>query len=220
MNRITKFAAGLGLALALVLAPTSASAQIAILPKAGSAGFGGDIALGLSDRLSVRGGIGFVPIVLEDIEIDGNTYSADFPDYFATAGIDFKLAGPLRLIGGFMLRSGDFEFDANVDGDIEFNGQTFTESGTFTGTWENSSLAPFAGIGLGSTVGSGFGIFVDAGVVFAGDPEVTGELGGNLAAVVPEADFQAELQRINDEIPAYAQYYPFLQVGFRFGFGN
>lgn len=220
MNRMTKFAAGLGLAFALVLAPTSASAQIAILPKVGTGGLGADVAIGLTDRIAVRGGVGFVPVELNDLDIDGSNYSATFPDYFATAGIDLKVAGPLRLIGGVMLRSGDFEFEADVDGEIEFNGTPYNETGTFTGTIENSTLAPFVGLGLGGTVGGGFGVFLDAGVALAGDPEVTGELTGDLANVVPQADFEAELQNFNDDIPSGAQYYPFLQLGFKIGLGN
>jgi len=219
MNRITQLTAGLALALAFVLVPAGVSAQIAILPKIGTGGLGGDVAIGINDRIALRGGVGFVPIDLNDVEIDGNDYSASFPDFFASAGLDLKLAGPLRLIGGVFLRSGDFEFEAEIDGSIEFNDQTFTETGTFTGTVENSSLAPYAGIGLGSTVGSGLGVFMDLGVVFAGDPEVTGELGGALAAAVPDSDFQAELRNINDDIPSGAQYYPFLQIGFRIGVG-
>lgn len=219
MNRLTKFTAGLGLAAALLLAPAGASAQIAILPKVGTGGLGADLTLGLSDRVGLRAGLGFAPFEVDGIEIDGNSYSGSFPDYFAIAGLDLKVIGPLRLIGGVMIRSGDFEFEAEIDGEFEFNDQIYTESGTFTGVWENSAVAPYAGIGFFDTFGSGVGFYIDTGVVFAGDPEVTGELGGNLATVVPPSDFEAELQNINDELPSYAQYYPFLQFGLKIGIG-
>jgi len=86
--------------------------------------------------------------------------------------------------------------------------------------WENSTTAPFLALGLGGTVGGGFGLFLDAGVAFTGDPSVTGELTGALDAAVPDSEFQAELDDINDEIPSWAQYWPFLQFGFKIGLGN
>jgi len=114
MHRITKFAASLGLALALVFAPTSASAQIAILPKIGSTGVGGDVTLGLTDRLAIRGGLGFFPIELDDLEIDDNSFEGRLPDFMATVGVDLSLAGPLRLSGGLLYRSGDIDLFREV----------------------------------------------------------------------------------------------------------
>lgn len=220
MNRMTKFAAGLGLAFALALTPTSASAQIAILPKIGSGGLGGDVAIGLTDRLAIRGGIGFIPVELEDIELEDNEFDFSFPDFLATVGVDLKVAGPLRIMGGFLYRSGDYEYSTEVEGSIEINDVEYFETGVFSGQIENSDLAPFLGIGLGGTTGSGFGLFLDAGVAFTGAPEVTGELSGNLAAVVPAAELEAELQAINDDVPSYTEYYPFVQIGFKIGLGN
>lgn len=221
MSRALKYLATLGVAFALVALPSMASAQIAILPKIGSGGLGGDVAIGLSDRLSVRGGIGFIPLEFDDVEIDDISYNLATPDFFATAGVDLKVAGPLRLMGGLLFRSGSFEYEAENTGSIEIGDETYTESGRIFGEWENNTTAPFVGIGLGGTTGSGFGLFLDAGVAFTGDPEVTADVDGALAGVPGiDAEVERERQRINDDIPSYAQYWPFLQVGFRIGLGN
>jgi hypothetical protein len=211
----------LGLALALFLAPSAASAQIAVLPKIGTGGIGGDVAIGLTDRLAVRGGIGFIPVEFDDVEVDDIPFSLSTPDFFATAGVDFKVAGPLRLMGGLLFRSGDFEYEAENTGDFQIGDETFDQTGRIFGAWENNTTAPFVGIGLGGTTGGGFGVFLDAGVAFTGDPEVTIDVDGELAnAPGIQAEIERERQDINDDIPSYAQYWPFLQVGFRIGLGN
>ncbi|MDT8367754.1 MAG: hypothetical protein RQ745_01000 [Longimicrobiales bacterium] len=220
MHRLPNPACFLGLAFALLLAPIAASAQIALLPKVGSTGLGGDIAIALTDRVSVRGGIGTIPIEFEGVEIDGLKYDITTPDLFTTVGLDLRVAGPLRLIGGLLFRSGDFEYETFSTGTIEIGNQTFTETGRLFGKWKNNTTSPYVGIGLGSTTGSGLGLFLDAGVAFTGDPEITAEVDGNLANVPGVlAEVERERQNINDDIPGYAEYWPFVQIGFRLGIG-
>jgi len=222
MHRLLRYAAGFGLALALLLAPMDASAQISIAPKIGSTGLGGDVAVGLTDRLAVRGGLGYFPIEFDDLEVEDNTFEGRVPEFMATAGLDLKLVGPLRVSGGLLYRSGDFELfrDVGPGNPIVIDDESFDDEGTITVAWENSTTAPFLALGLGSTVGSGVGVYLDLGVAFTGDPEVTGELTGALDAAVSESEFQAELDAINDDIPGYAEYWPFLQFGIRIGIGN
>jgi len=213
-------------ALALVVAgltlPEAAAAQaIGIAPKVGTAGAGADIGVGLGGRLSFRGGIGFIPIEIEDVELDDQDFTLTTPDFFATLGADFKVIGPLRLMGGVLIRSGDFEYSTDVEGSIEIGNQVFTVPGRLFGKWENDSVAPFVGIGLGTIASTGFGIFLDAGVAFTGDPEVTAEVSGTLAEQPGiQAEVERERQRINDDIPDYAQYWPFVQIGFKIGLGR
>lgn len=221
MHRFTKLALSVGLALAPLLCPVAASAQIAVLGKIGSGGLGGDVAIPLTDRLGVRGGIGFIPLEFEDVEIDDLEYDITTPDFFATVGLDLKVAGPLRVMGGLLFRSGDFEYETFSTGSIEVGDRTFTETGRLFGEWENNTTSPFVGIGLGSTVGSGLGFFLDVGVAFTGDPEITAIVDGNLANVPGvQAEVERERQRINDDIPGYAEYWPFIQLGLRIGLGT
>ncbi len=221
MRTVSALLGCLGLAAALVLAPTDAAAQgISIAPKVGSGGLGADLALALNDRLAVRGGVGFIPIEFEDIDLDGNDFDLTTPDFFATAGLDLKVAGPLRLIGGLLFRSGDFEYSATITETVTIGDEEFDDDGTLFGRWENSSTAPFVGIGLGHVAGGSFGIFLDAGVAFTGDPTVTLDVSGGLDRPEVRAELEKERQRIQDDIPEYAKYWPFIQIGFKIGFGN
>ncbi|HKK94399.1 MAG TPA: hypothetical protein VJ925_13275 [Longimicrobiales bacterium] len=209
------------LALVLLLAPMRVSAQIAVLPRIGSAGIGGDVSLALTDRLGLRAGIGFVPVEIEDVEIDDLSYDLTTPDFFATAGLDLTVVGPLRVMGGLLFRSGDFEYETTNTGTITIGDVQYTESGRLFGEWQNSSTAPFLGVGLGGVTGGGFGLFLDAGVAFTGEPEITASVEGDLAGVPGvQAEVEKERQRINDDIPGYAELWPFLQLGVKIGIGN
>lgn len=212
----------LSLAAVLVLAPLPLAAQaIGIAPKIGSAGLGADVALALGGRLSLRGGLGFIPIEIDDVELDGEDFTLTMPDLFATIGADLKVIGPLRLMGGLLIRSGDFEYETDVDGSLEIGDVVYTVPGRLFGKWKNDAVAPFIGIGLGTIASTGFGIFLDAGVAFTGDPEVTAEVSGALADQPGvQAEVERERQRINDDIPDYAQYWPFVQIGFKIGLGR
>jgi hypothetical protein len=223
MSGLRPFAATIPLALILLVAPARASAQVAILPKIGSGGLGADVAIALTDRLGVRGGLGFIPLEFEDVEIDDLEYTLTMPDFFATAGVDLTIAGPLRLSGGILFRSGEFEYEAVFENeDVEIGNETYTDvSGRLFGEWQSSTTSPFVAIGLGGTTGGGFGLFLDAGVAFSGDPEITAAVDGEIAGFPGiQAEVERERQRINDDIPEYAEFWPFLQLGVKIGLGN
>jgi hypothetical protein len=223
MSRCRALATAVPLALALLVAPTRASAQIAILPKIGFAGLGGDVAVALTDRLGVRGGLGFIPFEFEDVEIDDLDYTLTMPDFFATAGVDLMLAGPLRLSGGLLFRSGDFAYESVFDSEtVEIGNETYTDvSGRLFGSWQSRTTSPFIAFGLGGTTGGGIGVFLDLGVAFAGDPEVTAAVDGDIASIPGiQAEVERERQSINDDIPDYAELWPFLQFGVKIGLGN
>lgn len=222
MSRIPAIAATACLALVLLLAPTRASAQVSVMPKIGSTGLGGDAAFALTDRLAVRGGIGWFPIEFDDLEIENNSFEGQPPDFMATVGLDLAVAGPLRLSGGLLYRSGDFELFRAVgpSSPVTIDGTSYDESGTVTVGWETRSTAPFVAVGLGGNPGGGIGLFLDLGVAFTGDPDIGGELTGELDTLVPEARFDAELAAIDADIPSWAEYWPFLQLGVKIGVGN
>lgn len=222
MPRFSALAASVVLALLLTLAPTRAAAQISVMPKIGSTGVGGDAALALTDRLALRGGIGWFPIEFDDLEIENNSFEGTPPDFMATVGLDLTVAGPLRLSGGLLYRSGDFELFRAVgpSNPVSIDGTSYSQSGTVTVGWETQSTAPFVAVGLGGTTGSGLGLFLDLGLAFTGDPDVVGELTGELDAIVPDARFESELAAIDADIPSYAEYWPFLQLGVKIGVGN
>jgi len=222
MTHLPSLATALLVALLFTFAPARASAQISVMPKVGSTGVGADAAIELTDRLAIRGGIGWFPIEFDDLEIESNSFEGRPPDFMATAGLDLTVSGPLRLSGGLLFRSGDFELFRAVgpSSPVTIDGTLYSQSGTVTVGWETSSTAPFVAVGLGGTTGSGLGLFMDLGVAFTGDPDIVGDLTGELDALVPNAAFDAELAAIDADIPSYAEYWPFLQLGIRIGVGN
>lgn len=223
MSRRRVLTASIPLALLLLVAPARASAQVSILPKIGSGGLGGDVAIALTDRLGVRAGLGFVPLEFEDVEIDDLEYTLTTPDFFVTAGVDLTLVGPLRLSGGVLFRSGDFEYESAFENEnVEIGDATYDNvSGRLFGAWESRTTSPFIALGLGGTTGAGVGLFLDVGVAFAGDPEITAAVDGDIASIPDiQVEVERERQNINRDIPKYAELWPFLQLGVKIGLGN
>ena len=229
MRRILQAGA---LALAITVAPTALSAQIGVAVKAGSTGVGGDVALGLGESLVLRGGFGYVPFDLSDISI--GDINADFSlPTFLTAGVDFYPGGGgFRLMGGVLVRSGDYEMSGDVSGSTTIGDQTYTSSGTVTGLITNSKTAPYVGIGFGKHTNSGIGLFIDLGVAFAGDPTVdlsasgpiSNEPGFQSELQKEEAKIQADLRGEGDgnyvDLPFSLKTWPFAQIGLRIGLGG
>ncbi len=223
MSRRRSLLAAIPVALILLVAPARASGQIAILPKIGSGGLGADVSFAFTDRVGLRAGLGFVPLEFDDVEIDDLDYTLTTPDFFATAGADLRLVGPLRLSGGLLFRSGDFEYEAVFENEtVEIGDETYNDvSGRLFGEWQNNTTSPFLALGLGGTTGGGFGLFLDVGVAFSGDPEITADVDGEIAGIPGiDAEVERERQNINDDIPDYAEFWPFLQLGVKIGIGN
>jgi hypothetical protein len=205
----------------LALAPAGIAAQgLSVGAKIGTVGVGGEVALGLTSHLTIRGGIGFMPFEI-DSDIDGIPYTVEPPGTFLTAGVDLKLLGPLRLMGGFLYRSDGISVLADVTGSTEVGDETFTSSGTLAGLVDSSTLSPFVGIGIGHATGSGVGIFLDMAVAFTGDPTLELSATGPISQ---EPGFAAELERersrAEEDLGEYYRYWPILSFGIRFGIGR
>lgn len=209
-------------ALAIFLAPAGASGQtFGVGLKAGTLGLGADAAIGLHDRISLRGGFGIFPftpkLTYSDIE-----YDAELPSPQFTGTADVFLIGGLRLTGGVLVSTPDFVLKSDLTnaGTVDVGGVQFPGSdvGLVSGTVINEDVAPYVGLGFGRIAKRGIGFFVDFAVAFQGEPDVV------LAATGPvkdDPDFQAALraeeQALAEEIKL-AKYYPILSLGLSFGF--
>jgi hypothetical protein len=209
------------LAVMFAFAPAGMAAQgLSVGAKIGTVGVGGEVALGLTPRLTVRGGIGFMPFDIEG-DVDDIAYTVAPPAVFMTAGVDLKVVGPLRLMGGLLYRSEGISLVAEVTGSTEVGDGTFTSSGTLEGLVDSSSLSPFVGIGIGHATGSGVGVFLDVAVAFTGDPTLDLTASGPISQ---EPGFAAELEKERSQaeqnLGEYYQYWPILSFGIRFGIGR
>lgn len=224
-----KLSAGLLLALFALLPAGVAAQGIGVGAKIGTLGYGVDGALGLSDRLTVRAGIAFAPeeLTFADALIDGEgitglDYTLLVPTTTFQAGVDFKLIGPLKLIGGAIYRTENLAFRADVDGDFDLGGQTFNGTGQVTTELVQGDLLPYAGIGIGGLVGSGIGIYLDVAFAYSSDADVVVTASDNLQSIpgIQQA-LQDEADLFLQDAPSLADnLYPVIQLGVRFGLGN
>jgi len=186
----------------------------------GSLGLGGEAAVGVTDRIVLRGGFGvfsFEPTVdVSDLSVE-----LDMPSSYH-AGIDLYLNGSMRLSGGVLLRIDDPKLSGTFTEPQEIGGTEFSpaEIGTLTGVLDAKDQAPYLLIGFGKHIDPGVGLFLDLGVAFVGEPDVRlGAQGGSLS---PDAEplksaLEREAQEIEDDLQGYLKYFPFISLGLRFG---
>lgn len=216
--------------LALVpLVPAQASAQgIGVGAKIGTLGYGVDAGLSLNSKVTLRGGIAFSPEelpfanIIPTDDIGGLDYTLLVPTTTLQAGVDVKLLGPLKIMGGLIYRSEDLRARSDVSGSYQIGNETYTQTGEILATLDQNEILPYAGIGFGTVTGSGIGLYVDLAIAYSGEAEVVMSASDNLESI---PGFTTELQREADQfltdLPSFADnLYPVLQVGLRFGLGN
>ena len=207
-------------ALALIAVPTTTAAQIGIGGRVGTLGLGAEIGLELSQNIVLRGGMGFVPLEL-DQSFSEMDLTATFPSIIS-AGIDlFPGGSSFRISGGVLFRPDDIELQGIPTGSVDIGGTSYSaaELGALTGTIGSSSeIAPFVTIGWGKHTSPGFGLFLDIGAAYLGDPEV------NVVASGPNATDATVISRLNaeeaefeDDLGTYHQFYPILSIGIKIG---
>jgi len=198
-------------------APPVLTAQgLAIGARAGTLGFGGEVAFGLSDVIVLRGGFGVFPLEYEG-EFDGEDYTVTFPESIWSAGIDvYPGGGPIRIMGGVMGRTGDIELSSDVIESREIGGTVYTETGTLKGVLEQSALAPFVGIGFGKHTAGGLSFFLDVGAALAGEADVRLTPEGALAAVPGiQQSLQEEAERVKADTGEWLKIWPIVSIGIK-----
>jgi len=212
----------LQLLLLLALPGSLIGQDFALGARAGTLGFGAEAALGLSDNLVVRGGLGSFFFEF-DGEYDDVDYTLSPPSTTGTLGVDFyPTGGSFRLMAGLMFRSGDFELqsgDLSEAGGIEIGDNEYDEAGTLKGTLASNSTAPFLGLGFGHHTRGGIGLFLDLGVAFMGTTEVGLTAQGPIASVPGfQQDLDKEAQNIEDDAGDYLEYWPIFSIGLKIPF--
>src|SRR5262249_15368905 len=97
-----------------------------------------------------------------------------------------------------------------------------SDVGTLDGNVDFKKFAPYAGIGYGRPVGTGFSLTFDLGVIFQGAPEAT--LGVTCGPTTPAAtctsllnDVAAQQVTANGKLKKF-RYYPVATVGVAYTF--
>jgi hypothetical protein len=204
--------------------PSAAAAQaFGIGGRIGTLGVGGELAVELVERVVVRGGVGLTPLeptaTLDDIEV-----TLSLPDWY-NVGMDFYLNGAIRLGGGLLFKSDEPSLSGEFTTSQDIGGQTFTpqEIGTLTGVFDSRDQVPYVLIGFGKHTAPGFGLFLDLGVAFLGEPDI--RLGAEGGTLDPDTNAQfraaldAEAADFEAEVGTYLKLWPILSVGLRIGLG-
>ncbi len=201
----------------LLSAPSALASQgIAIGGRAGFLGFGGELAVGLSDVIALRGGFGFFPFEY-DGSFDGEDYTVTFPSSIWTAGIDvYPGGGPIRIMGGIMARTEDIKVKSEITGSQEIGNTIYDVPGTISGVVKQDAIAPFAGIGFGKHTEGGFGFFLDIGAALSGDANIVMSATGPVASVPGiQASLQEEAEKVEDDAGGYLKVWPIVSLGIK-----
>jgi hypothetical protein len=155
-------------------------AEVAMAGKAGTLGVGAELTVGLSPHWNVRLGANAFNYSDDNREASGIFYDAEAKLRTGTALLDFHPGGSgFRLTGGFVFNDTRIEASSlpPASGFYEIGGVQVPAAlvGTLDGTAEFDPVVPYAGIGWGNAVAAGkkVGFFLDLGVIFQGQAEVT-----------------------------------------------
>lgn len=209
----------------LLLAAISISAplraqDIGVAAHVGTMGLGGDVAVMVLDKLGARASLNYFPfdINFEASDID---YSFDLPSPQFLLLADFYPAGQFRLSGGLMISATNFGGTAELAESVEIGNTTYTPAqiGTLTATLATRDVSPYIGIGVGNPTAKRIGFFLDLGVAFHGNPEVSAEADGPVASLSSfQADLDEEVEEIQDDVENII-IYPVLSIGLSFALG-
>ena len=211
-------------AVAVVMLPMSASAQkigVGVAGRAGSLGFGGEVAVSVTRYFGVRAGIGALPISYTG-EFEDARYHVESTSPLTNIGVDFYPGiYDVRIGGGVLFINNPTTFDARYEGTITINEQQYTDAqvGALTGELDHGGPAPYAIIGLGRQTNKGIGIFLDLGAAFLEEQRLQYSATG---ALRDDPDFQQELdaeaRKIEDDVNKYVKIFPILSAGIKIGF--
>jgi len=209
-------------ALLLALPTTLCSQEVGIGARIGTLGIGAEAALSLNDNVVIRGGLGSF-IVDFTGDYDDIEYTVTPPSLTTTLGIDlYPTGGSFRIMGGLMLRSEDIRLDSDelqAGEVIEIGDGEYDQGGSLQGELDTKSTSPFVGIGFGRHTAGGFGVTLDLGVAFVGDPDVRLTASGALAqAPNITENLETEIQGIEDDVGSYLQYWPIISFGLKIPF--
>lgn len=138
---------------------------------------------------------------------------------YATANFRFPLS-PFRMTVGAFSNGNQVDLVSQSAAFYEIGDTIYTgsEVGTLRSTTSFESTAPYLGAGFDFAIADRFGIALDFGVLWQGDPIVTLTSDGTLANDPLFMDtLESERQQLQNEVEDYKAY-PVVSLGFNFNF--
>lgn len=184
--------------------------------KAGTAGVGADVTLGLSDNINLRVGLNYFSHTHESFDNGEKDLIGKLNLQTAPLLADWHpSAGNFRVSAGLFINNNRLSLDAVPGAEIDFNDVEYRVE-SFSGNMSFNRLSPYIGIGYGNAArgGSRFGFSFDFGVMFHGTPKISAEAvaadPGRQEAL--ERDLDAELNNLRDDADPF-KFYPVLSFG-------
>jgi hypothetical protein len=208
--------------IALFVGSAPAHAQFGVAGRAGTLGLGVEGAIGLTDRVVLRGGLGLSGLEATTT-FDGIEVALTLPDHWYNVGIDLYLNGALRIGGGVLFKSDDPTITGRIENGVDVGGRTFSQAelGTLTGRVLSDDRAAYALIGFGKHTSNGIGLSLDVGAAFLGSPTVSlASEGGTFA---DQAELSSRLAQealaFEADMKTYLKVWPILNLAIRVGAG-
>lgn len=213
--------------LCLLALPVPALAQgFGVAARAGTLGAGVEAALGLSNRVVVRGGVGLLPLK-PNTTINNIDFKLTLPKTWYNLGVDLYVTSAMRIGVGMLFKTDNPVVDGTISpsSSVQIGDSTYTSAdvSTLHGILASKKHAPYVLIGFGKHTATGVGLFLDLGAAFLGDPNVTLSATGNPAIVgssVFQSQLRAEETKVRNDSGTYLKVWPILDLGVRIGFGN
>ena len=156
----------------------------------------------INDRFTLRGDVATLGSRSANRIENSINYSGTIKVQRAGVFADwFVLRGGLRATGGLTFNKIGLDLAARtaLGENININGVDYPQGGSLDVSVKFPSTTPYLGIGYGHHAGKGLSFVWDLGAS-VGRTKVTATLGGALAAVVSQADLDAELAEIRDGV--------------------
>ncbi len=205
----------------VVYNPVSA-ADIGASVKLGTAGFGGDVTTGLTERFNARFGINMflLRIYFED-ERDLENITAEIKLQTLPLLLDWHpFVSNFRLSAGMVLNFNRVTVSADPKAVIEINEVEYRIE-KLSGEMKFNQLSPYFGIGYGNAArGKGRLAFsFDFGLMYHGVPDVDARAAAANPALqfALERDLDVEIEEFRDDVSAF-RFYPVLSFGISYRF--
>ncbi len=210
--------------------PARAAQGFAVGARAGTLGLGPEVAVLVSDAVTLRAAAGVQGFSANVTSVSGLAPGRrgilSVPRSVYTFGADFAVLN-LRIGAGMMYKKDDPSYAIRLDegATIDIGDGEYAESevSVLTTSLRAESWAPYAILGLGQHSSDGFGLFVDLGVAFLDRSALHMSASGDSAVINSPAfgaDLRAEEASVTEDAGDLLGFWPILSVGVRFGLGS
>lgn len=214
------FASSLAAAALALLAGSAVADDLAFGVRAGTLGVGMEGRWNALPWLDIRGGLnGF------DYHEDGSQAGINYDGTLRLRSLQITAnahlpRSPLRLTGGIVLNDNELRMKSEDNAVYDIGGETYSaaEAGTLRARAAFNWLAPYVGLGYDLDLAGRWGLNLDVGLLYQGDPSVTLTSNGQLRDDSAFIDaLERERRELADDVDDLNTY-PVAALAFYFNF--